>query len=305
MTFMELCVLFLAFAILALVLILASILHEHRSEVADRAQLPAVRNAVPPRHQANNNRADNPRNHVRAHPVPEEAVSGVSRLRLRFWSPLLSSVTDAITSGSHARAAGTSTSSAPPPAPVTGPSTSRSSVSAPVAGPSALRRSLVTVDGPSSGPSASHSPTSGGSVPWSPKNGWTNTARVNGITYHRTEKRMRPRKSVKAGLEEADRELVVTPYWEPENVGAHLIEYPPDLSGDANLAIGDIFIFHTATHYRLWIYRGGGYWQRIESGYRREDGRYLIVTPVKKEPSWVSCKYFERQAAKQGEPDSD
>ena len=98
---------------------------------------------------------------------------------------------------------------------------------------------------------------------------------------------------MKVGSEEP--ELVITPYWEPENVGARLIDYPPDLSCDANLAIGDIFIFHTATHYRLWIYRAGGYWQRIEAGYRREDGRYLLVTPVKKEPSWVSREYFERQ----------
>ena len=103
---------------------------------------------------------------------------------------------------------------------------------------------------------------------------------------------MRPRKSLKPGSAVSD--VVVTRYWEPEVIGTRLIDCPPDLSGDRNLAVGDIFIYWTASQYRLWIYRSGGYWERVEMGYEREDGRVLIVTPQKREPSWVSREYYER-----------
>lgn len=57
MIFIEFCMLFLAFAILALVHILASILQEHRSEAVTRtaAQPLPARNPTPRRRQAINN----------------------------------------------------------------------------------------------------------------------------------------------------------------------------------------------------------------------------------------------------------
>ncbi|PIL31021.1 hypothetical protein GSI_05715 [Ganoderma sinense ZZ0214-1] len=299
MTFAEFCMLFLACAILALVHILTSILREHQLDSVTRnGRLPdaAVRNAFP-RATDSDGRPNLPGTVHVAQPVSEAGL-GSAGLRARFRAPALpsaQSMANALFSGVAnltAPAAGPSTSrtapaagpSTPRTAPPAGPSTSRT---APAAGPPTSRRLLTTTVG------SSVDSTVGASVPWSPKKGWTNTCRVNGIAYHRTEKKMRPRKSFKAGSEEP--EVVITPYWEPENIAARLIDSPPDLSGDPNLAVGDIFIFHTAMHYRLWIYREGGSWERIEVGFRREDDRFLIVTPVKKEPSWVSRDYFERQ----------
>ena len=151
----------------------------------------------------------------RALQVAVEAPHGVAHRQLRLQSPLLpsaQSMANAIVSRipnlsfpsrspptngapppapvaspsmSRSAPAGTSTSSS---APIAGPSTSRSapttgtsatgsSVSVPIAGPSTLRSSLAVGAGPSRGASGSGS-FDGTSVQWSPKKGWTSTARV-------------------------------------------------------------------------------------------------------------------------------
>ena len=75
------------------------------------------------------------------------------------------------------------------------------------------------------------------------------------------------------------------------------IQHPPDFSLCKNIDLGDIFLHRTTPRCQLWIWAVGGdgipYWKPVMAGYRRKDGRRLVVTDTLKIPSWVSTSTFD------------
>ncbi|KAI1786036.1 hypothetical protein LXA43DRAFT_1065403 [Ganoderma leucocontextum] len=119
------------------------------------------------------------------------------------------------------------------------------------------------------------------------------------VAYFRFEKRMQPRGSTNPGVDEPAPNPVLMPYWVADKIGAILPLSPPNLSADPKLCLGDVFIFHTATQYRLWIwvqFEGRRFWKRVSEGYQCADGKCLLVTEVKREPSWVTKEHYERSS---------
>ncbi|KAI0363955.1 hypothetical protein BV20DRAFT_983494, partial [Pilatotrama ljubarskyi] len=83
---------------------------------------------------------------------------------------------------------------------------------------------------------------------------------------------------------------------------SHLMTSPPDASECQRLQLGDVFV-HAAKglnppKYQLWLWTpsddGSAYWQPIPAGYAREDGKRLNLSAKKRDPSWVTEKYFKR-----------
>ncbi|KAI0742715.1 hypothetical protein C8Q80DRAFT_1273330 [Daedaleopsis nitida] len=97
-----------------------------------------------------------------------------------------------------------------------------------------------------------------------------------------------------------DANQLVYTYWFATQ-GQTTIRHPPDFNQD-DLQLGDLF-YHRTTQKpksgQLWLWiddRGiGPYWKRVEIGYRREDGRRLSLSQVRKSPSWVREEYFMRR----------
>ena len=113
---------------------------------------------------------------------------------------------------------------------------------------------------------------------------------------------MTPRKSKEASENPA---TVKTPYWAPEEIGVAPIAAPPNPTGQDGLAIGDVFYYRMQSNrYQLWLWMVGLHgeprWMPVRYGYRRDDGRWLIVTPSTNVPSWVSTNHYSR--LKHGQP---
>lgn len=88
-----------------------------------------------------------------------------------------------------------------------------------------------------------------------------------------------------------------------ESQSAILIAHPPDFSSRSDIELEDVFINRVQETYQLWIWEkdntGKAVWKRIWLGYARpSDGRKLTVTPVRKEPSWVSEQWASKTAKK-------
>ena len=95
---------------------------------------------------------------------------------------------------------------------------------------------------------------------------------------------------------------MLTLYWYPK-VPTEQILTPPDLTdvpceSDEKLAPGDLFYHRTAGEYKLWLWTvvedSDPFWKPVWYGYLREDGRRLIVTPVTKQPGWVSKEHYSK-----------
>ncbi|KAI0364517.1 hypothetical protein BV20DRAFT_1039371 [Pilatotrama ljubarskyi] len=102
---------------------------------------------------------------------------------------------------------------------------------------------------------------------------------------------------------------MVTSWFSSEE--AALFDNPPDPSACQNLTVGDVFC-HAATAtdppaYQLWLWipdsNGELHWRAVAPGYRREDGRRLILTATRKDPSWVTEEYYRRIARKEKKTD--
>ncbi|KAI0710500.1 hypothetical protein C8Q76DRAFT_798059 [Earliella scabrosa] len=95
---------------------------------------------------------------------------------------------------------------------------------------------------------------------------------------------------------------VLTVYWYPKVPTDEPILMPPDLTdvpSDLKLAPGDLFYHRTAAdQYKLWLWTvvegNGPFWKPVWYGYLRDDGRRLIVTPVTKQPGWVSKEHYSK-----------
>ncbi|KAI9062811.1 hypothetical protein FKP32DRAFT_1677299 [Trametes sanguinea] len=93
-------------------------------------------------------------------------------------------------------------------------------------------------------------------------------------------------------------------YWWPSYSRAPLAE-PPDLGEQKELAIGDVYcnIVLGIDDPQLWvcdaIVDGRPKWDIIAVGDTRKDGRRLIVTAKKKQPSWVSSNWGIKQLLQQ------
>lgn len=98
----------------------------------------------------------------------------------------------------------------------------------------------------------------------------------------------------------------MTNYW--ESFTSKPIAHPPDLSCYPDLIVGDLYsnvvLSETceredALGVQLWVWTqgpdGSCLWKRAREGDVRDDGRRLIVTPKKKEPSWVSRNWGVKQ----------
>ncbi|RDX51815.1 hypothetical protein OH76DRAFT_1417161 [Lentinus brumalis] len=99
---------------------------------------------------------------------------------------------------------------------------------------------------------------------------------------------------------------ILTFYW--ESFTAQPIVSPPDLTRYADLREGDLYsnviLSETceredAIDVQLWLWAPGAdgtcVWTRAREGDVRDDGRRLIVTPCRKEPSWVSRTWGVKQ----------
>lgn len=84
--------------------------------------------------------------------------------------------------------------------------------------------------------------------------------------------------------------------------GAGIIDAPPaDTDMDEHIAVGNIYRYiaydHTPPVYQLWLRVAGAdgrpFWKPVAVGYEREDGRKLILTLSKKNPSWVQESRFK------------
>ncbi|OSC96419.1 hypothetical protein PYCCODRAFT_1472635 [Trametes coccinea BRFM310] len=93
---------------------------------------------------------------------------------------------------------------------------------------------------------------------------------------------------------------VVTAWFSSEQAGP-LNALPPPESCQ-NLTVGDIFRHvdigtYPWTH-TMWIWLAGPdgkpRWMSVSPGYKREDGRRLLLTATKKEPSWVGEDHYRR-----------
>ncbi|CDO72142.1 hypothetical protein BN946_scf184962.g85 [Trametes cinnabarina] len=114
--------------------------------------------------------------------------------------------------------------------------------------------------------------------------------------YPRCTKFQRPR----AGDSNEQSELGSTAYFRSE--GDLRLESAGEASECQNLCIGDVFC-HTISsfdppHYQLWLReskgRDGACWKQVYTGYQRHDGRKLILTHNKREPSWVLTGWYKR-----------
>ncbi|KAI0375841.1 hypothetical protein BV20DRAFT_976327 [Pilatotrama ljubarskyi] len=83
---------------------------------------------------------------------------------------------------------------------------------------------------------------------------------------------------------------------------SHLMTSPPDASECRRLQVGDVFVhaakgFNPPKH-QVWLWTpsddGSAYWRPIALGYVRDDGKRLNLSAQKKDPSWVTEKYFRR-----------
>ena len=76
------------------------------------------------------------------------------------------------------------------------------------------------------------------------------------------------------------------------------ITSPPDLTSRTDLEIGDVFAHKVGETRQLWIWstkpNGTRYWKSVSVGYKREDGRRLILTNVRLHPSWVSETWYKK-----------
>lgn len=110
---------------------------------------------------------------------------------------------------------------------------------------------------------------------------------VGGSPVRWRERVVKPRP--KAGQPQ---QVVKTYYWQPDALGLQRIACPPDLKSQPQLALGDVFYYPMLTRYQLWLWTsddsGRLYWLAVRYGYRREDGRRLIITPELRKPSWVT-----------------
>ncbi|KAJ3530946.1 hypothetical protein NM688_g7644 [Phlebia brevispora] len=87
-----------------------------------------------------------------------------------------------------------------------------------------------------------------------------------------------------------------------ESASADILDHPPDLSDHPELTSGDIFCHCTATKTQLWIWVSGeaahsSFWEPIDIGYEREDGRRLTLTDLRK-PSWVGRNWYAKREAR-------
>ncbi|KAI0709953.1 hypothetical protein C8Q76DRAFT_798724 [Earliella scabrosa] len=87
-------------------------------------------------------------------------------------------------------------------------------------------------------------------------------------------------------------EQIIFTFWF-ETRGTVSVSHPPDFVRD-ELMIGDLF-YHRNTASpkmsQLWVWiddsRIGPYWKPVKVGYRREDGRRLLLSEKRKNPSWL------------------
>ncbi|RDX39904.1 hypothetical protein OH76DRAFT_1490748 [Lentinus brumalis] len=99
---------------------------------------------------------------------------------------------------------------------------------------------------------------------------------------------------------------VSTTFW--ETFSAQPIRSPPDLTRYPDLTVGDVYSHvilsescevADAVDVQLWHWTsnsdGQHLWKRAREGDVRGDGRRLIVTPKRKEPSWVSAGWGVKQ----------
>lgn len=74
---------------------------------------------------------------------------------------------------------------------------------------------------------------------------------------------------------------------------------PPDFSHHPDVQIGDLFchrLSEALTDVQLWVWKGAEeQWESVWIGYRRADGQVLIVSPKKREPSWVGEDWAQKK----------
>ncbi|KAI0324612.1 hypothetical protein GY45DRAFT_1375423 [Cubamyces sp. BRFM 1775] len=83
--------------------------------------------------------------------------------------------------------------------------------------------------------------------------------------------------------------------------GDHLLSAPPEwASRGASVGIVLFHVVETSSprKHQFWLRDsdvfGTAYWKPIELGYRRTDGKRLILTFVNREPSWVSERWYKQ-----------
>ncbi|KAI0351500.1 hypothetical protein OH77DRAFT_1524039 [Trametes cingulata] len=111
----------------------------------------------------------------------------------------------------------------------------------------------------------------------------------------------------RSSITQQGKSTTVTTWFEDQSPG--LVMAPPAPTLLPNLTIGDVFLHRTSDpdKYQLWLWCADGdslpFWREVAVGYVREDGKVLILTEKKQQPSWVSKQYYKRIAS-QKEADS-
>ncbi|KAH9893359.1 hypothetical protein C8Q73DRAFT_529963 [Cubamyces lactineus] len=78
-----------------------------------------------------------------------------------------------------------------------------------------------------------------------------------------------------------------------ETESSSRITHPPHFANSTSVQHGDVYCHRTPDHCQLWLWVSGGGdrptgWIPVAAGYRRQDGRRLVVTDSYRIPSWVS-----------------
>ncbi|RDX40502.1 hypothetical protein OH76DRAFT_1490238 [Lentinus brumalis] len=115
---------------------------------------------------------------------------------------------------------------------------------------------------------------------------------IEGSPITRTERKFTPRPKLNHPPQQ-----IVTPFWSPKVPGVYPIQAPPNLTGEEELSVGDLFYYPMEQRYQLWLWKlddgGEPRWQAVRYGYCREDDRRLIVTPCTRKPGWVSKERWD------------
>ena len=89
---------------------------------------------------------------------------------------------------------------------------------------------------------------------------------------------------------------VTTAWYQADRSSDQLLGAPPRLKH--KLTLGELFYHCTPAQYQLWVWTDDGAkrprWVPVKCGYKRDDGRYLIITNKDKFPSWVLRDHYVR-----------
>ncbi|KAI0712368.1 hypothetical protein C8Q76DRAFT_797227 [Earliella scabrosa] len=89
---------------------------------------------------------------------------------------------------------------------------------------------------------------------------------------------------------------VTTPWYQADQSSDQPLDAPLRLKHE--LTIGELYYHRTPAQYQLWLWTDdtvkGPHWAPVKCGYKRSDGRYLIITNKDKYPSWVLRDQYVR-----------